>query len=293
MFVHKNLSHKGKFTGGLYGFIKSMTSAIIDFKIDRVIVVNDKKPYFKESEYKKYKTNRKPFEPDVVKKLIDSKVLIKEFITTFNIPYYSLAGWEADDIVAQFCKTRAHKYKSIYILSNDSDLYQLFQYNNVFLCGSDDIYGAQKFRQEWPGLEPKDWAKVIAIAGSHNNVPGIPSVGSKTAYGLLVKDKLKFSEIEKLYEKKGKELKKNPKQNKRSKKTNKEVGKEMIISSKKKNIKHRLRIATLPYNCDQLQDMPVIKAKRASITMEDFKDFLLKYKIKYNPMMLKAIQRIG
>lgn len=182
VFAHQGLSHGGKFTGGIYGFIDMVASTVNRYACDRAVVCFDSKPYLRSKFYPEYKADRKQssLDEDALKQVAIARKQIINFIDRFGIVRAEFLGNEADDLIGEFCKF-SEAYKSIIIMSNDSDLYQLLN-GRVFLARTGSLYGIKDFFKEWPLILPADWPRCVALKGSHNGVAGIKGVGDVTAY---------------------------------------------------------------------------------------------------------------
>ncbi len=186
--VHRNLTYKGRFTGALYGFVTQMASTINEIQPDKVIVCTDTRPYAREKFFKDYKAGRKRGErtPEEREALHSNSAACKDVLEYLGIPFLSMPGLEADDLFAMIAKKHSHKWHVI-IASNDSDLYQILDYAVMYRGKEKGYYTRREFFREYHQLKrTKDWAKVTAIAGSHNGVPQIVrNVGPKTAIKML------------------------------------------------------------------------------------------------------------
>lgn len=187
-YIHVNarLTHKGKFTGGAYGFINELLKAIKEHSSDYLVVCKDSKPYVRKEIYSEYKGNRKQDEIFVMK-LAESKKWVDQFLNIMNFKDEEIKGYEADDLIAQYCKSYSILFDKIVIKSNDDDLFQLLKNKIILDRGKKGIYTLDNFTSQY-GIHPLKWIDVIALAGSHNNVEGIRRVGPKTALK-IVKDK--------------------------------------------------------------------------------------------------------
>lgn len=185
VFANLDLSYKGKFTGGLYGFFNMVSGVVSRYEIDRIIVCKDTKPYVREKFYPKYKGNRSSLDEEAMKKVASAKSQIDKFIKGFAIPVAQKKGYEADDFIGRFCRGKWRKYAGIYIMSNDSDFNQLLTPPNVFLVKTSGLYGRRDMHHDYPDVQPEEWPLIIALTGSHNGVPGIFRVGEKTAVKLM------------------------------------------------------------------------------------------------------------
>lgn len=188
VFAHQGLSHKGKFTGGVYGFIDMVCSTVNRYKADRIVVCRDNKPYLRTKFYPDYKADRKKssIDEDGLKQVNSSNKQITKLLGRFSFPIAEDAGHEADDLIGRFCSF-SPDFENIFIMSNDSDLYQLLD-GRVFLAKTGGLYGLNDFKKDWPDIMPKQWPRCVALKGSHNGVPGIHGVGDKTAYRMVAQN---------------------------------------------------------------------------------------------------------
>ena len=196
--VHKDLSYEGEWTGGMYGVFDQLVACIHKHNPTNILVCDDKKPYLREKLYPGFKGDRKrktygnePEGFDWYHALQQNKDSTQELLEILDIPYWSIGGLEADDLIA-FAVDKYHDdYDKIIILSNDTDLNQLLVYMNVFIykkskwVGPDRLYGEKEFDKEFVNLRVTDWALYTAMVGTHNGVPGIKGIGPKTALKIL------------------------------------------------------------------------------------------------------------
>lgn len=190
VFANLSLSHGNEFTGGIYGFINMMSSTVNRYAIDRVVVCEDWKPYFRSKHYPEYKQDRgKDMSEDDIKRISVARLQIRKLVSSLHISTAAVRGYEADDFIGRFCRARTERHDGIYVLSNDSDFYQLLGgvAGSVFLVGRNGLYGQHQFKEDFPDIEPNDWPRVIALKGSHNGVAGIKGVGDKTAVKLVAR----------------------------------------------------------------------------------------------------------
>ncbi|MCH7515808.1 MAG: hypothetical protein IIB08_01550 [Bacteroidetes bacterium] len=125
-FANFDLSYKGNFTGGIYGFINMISSSVNRFDVDRVIVCKDMKPYHRTEFYPAYKANRlTEMEEDTITKLSQTKKYIDELLEIFRVPIAAEVGHEADDFIGKYCKRMGKSYQ-IFIMSNVCDHHVTF-----------------------------------------------------------------------------------------------------------------------------------------------------------------------
>jgi len=175
-------------TGGLFGFVKQLSSAISAYNADVVIVCDDSRPYVREKYVPQYKQGRKE-EPDLDKKRMNAlnRSACKEFLNNVGVFTWEKKGYEADDLITCARYQYRNKFDNIIVKSNDSDLFQLFsdRFNGKAALFFDrkgptfPLYTKQDFLDEF-SISPSKWAWVQAFSG-HNNLPKIKGVGPATA----------------------------------------------------------------------------------------------------------------
>jgi DNA polymerase-1 len=187
-FANQGLSYRGKFTGGIYGFINMISGAVNRYSVDRVLVCHDTKPYFRSDYFPAYKQNRQGLQDeDDVKRIAVARSQIADLLQGLSFPQAACKGYEADDYIGKYCRSRKMLLSRILIMSNDSDFYQLLggKAGKVYLVKTAGLYGQHQFKEDYPKIEPEDWPRVIALKGSHNGVPGFKGIGDKTAARLV------------------------------------------------------------------------------------------------------------
>lgn len=190
--VHTEMMCGGTYTGGLIGLVDQFGSLIREHRPEHVIICADAPPYFRKTEvFPAYKEDRAKRKTVIPKEAFgDTLRLGKTFCETAGLHMWSEAGWEADDLFAFAVKQYTNDYDRIIIASADDDLYQLFDYDNVYLCKKKGLYGKRQFEQEFPDLTPEDWVIYNAIKGGHNNYKGLSGVGPVKAMEIMRDDAL-------------------------------------------------------------------------------------------------------
>lgn len=189
------LTYNDKNVGGLYGFIQQICNKISMFNPEYVIVCNDKPPYLRKKEYSDYKKSRKPKDEEAYKLANETRDYCLEFLQSLKIPIFQKEGYEADDMIAKACEDLHSHVDKIIVVSNDDDLFQIFQYaHNIFIQKNKVFYSVDNFLTDYPDLTPEMWPLFIALKGGHNGVPGLKGVGPKSALKIL-KSKNEFNRI--------------------------------------------------------------------------------------------------
>ncbi|MDK1290132.1 hypothetical protein [Pseudoalteromonas umbrosa] len=190
--VNAQMMCKGLYTGGLLGLTDQLGTLVREHKPEHMIVCADGSPYYRKTQvfeqYKEDRKRRKQQFPDEA--YAHTRQLGDQFLKTAGIAVWREAGWEADDLFALAVKALHTDYDRILIASADDDLYQLFSYDNVYLCKKNGLYGLRHFQAEYPDLTPEDWVIFNAIKGGHNNYKGIKGIGSVKALEIMRDDAL-------------------------------------------------------------------------------------------------------
>ncbi|MFC2105379.1 DNA polymerase I [Candidatus Bipolaricaulota bacterium] len=182
-------SGTGQPVGAVFGFWRALMMMMRSFPSEHVAVAFDASgPTFRHDMYGDYKANRSPM-PEELRSQIP---LIEQLLQIMGIPVFSVPGVEADDVMASLATKAAGCGLKSFIATSDKDLAQLVDDNISLLRpsrrGADssqhvlDAYGVEaKY-----GVPPARIVDLLALVGdSSDNVPGVPSVGEKTALKLL------------------------------------------------------------------------------------------------------------
>ena len=137
---------------------------------------------FRNELYADYKANRS--EPP--EELRPQFGLIRQATQAFNVPCIEMEGYEADDIIAAYCRMAEAAGAEATIVSSDKDLMQL-------VTPSVSMYDSMKDKQigideviEKFGVPPEKMIDLQSLTGdSTDNIPGVPGIGPKTAAQLL------------------------------------------------------------------------------------------------------------
>ena len=185
-------SSKGQQTGAVKGVINMIRSLIKNHPDSNIAVGFDAKgKTFRSDVYPEYKAHRPPM-PDELRSQIQP---IHQIIEAMGLPMLIIPGVEADDVIGTLAvRATAAGMKSL-ISTGDKDLAQLVN-GNVTLMNTMtneilDIPGVEKKF----GIGPKLIIDYLALMGDKaDNIPGVPSVGPKTA----VKWLLEYGSMEKI-----------------------------------------------------------------------------------------------
>ena len=173
----------GQPTNAVYGFTAMLINVLRDEKPTRVAVAFDRsEPTFRHEKYVEYKAGRTKA-PDEFRSQIS---LIFEVLDALGIRYLSVAGFEADDIIATLATQAEQQGDEALIVSGDRDTFQLVSDKVTVLYNSRGVSDMKRYDPagllEKYGLTPAQYPDFAALRGDpSDNLPSIPGVGEKTA----------------------------------------------------------------------------------------------------------------
>lgn len=190
----------GLHTNAVYGFLNIMFKILDEEKPSNLAVAFDvKQPTFRHEMYGEYKGTRKPM-PEELREQVP---LIKEVLGAMGIKIVELPGYEADDILGTLAKRAEQDKMKVSVITGDRDLLQLATQNIVIRIpktkkGTTEVenYYEADVKEKYQ-VTPVEFIDVKALMGdTADNIPGVPSVGEKTATSLIVQ----YGSVENLYE---------------------------------------------------------------------------------------------
>jgi DNA polymerase I len=173
----------GQHTEAVYGFTSMLINVLRDERPSHVVVCFDRsEPTFRHEAYEHYKANRQETPEDFRGQVS----LIFEVLDALRVPYLSLAGYEADDLIATLADQAAVRDMDVLIVTGDRDALQLVNDRITLLMTRRGISDMTRFDPaavvEKYGLTPAQYPDFAALRGDpSDNLPNIPSVGEKTA----------------------------------------------------------------------------------------------------------------
>ena len=173
-------------TGAIYGFL-GMLLKLLDLMPDYLLVAFDMHgPTFRHEMYEEYKAGRRATPEDLRPQFPELKALL----TDMGIAVAECEHYEADDILGTFARIANESGVEAILVTGDRDALQLVGEHTRVLLTKKGITDTEEYDpaalMEKYGLTPERMIDLKGLMGDNSdNIPGIPSVGEKTALKLL------------------------------------------------------------------------------------------------------------
>ncbi len=189
-------SSKGEPTHAVLGTASMIQKVVNDRRPTMLAVAMDcRGPSFRKEIDPRYKATRPPAPADLSQQLARTEQVVR----AYHIPIFQADRIEADDLIAAVVDRAVSDGLRVIIVSADKDLMQLVHDDDdkVLMWDSmrDKTYGPEEVIAKF-GVAPSKLRDLLALTGdTSDNVPGVPSVGPKTAADLLTQ----FGSIDGIY----------------------------------------------------------------------------------------------
>lgn len=173
-------------TNAVYGFANMLESILKKNPEYLVVAFDYGKKTFRNDLFEVYKGTRSAT-PD---ELVAQFSMIREYLTSHNIKYQEVEGYEGDDVIGTIAYKASKQGFKVNIVTSDKDMLQLVTNDvNVWLTkkgvGDMEVVTPKSFYEMY-GLVPDRMRDLKGLMGDKaDNIPGIPGVGEKTALKLL------------------------------------------------------------------------------------------------------------
>lgn len=170
---------KGEPTGAILGVINMLKKLPTKYNTEHVAVIFDAKgKSFRNDIYPEYKANRKSMDDEL-------RVQIKplhDIIEKMGFPLIVVDGVEADDVIGTLAKDLEKEDYRVVISTGDKDMAQLVDEKVELFDSMKNVTTDVEGVVEKYGVRPDQIIDYLALMGdSSDNIPGVPSVGPKTA----------------------------------------------------------------------------------------------------------------
>ncbi|MGE3974913.1 MAG: DNA polymerase I [Bdellovibrionales bacterium] len=180
-------------TNALYGFISMSVKLLRELKPDYMAYCFDRKePSFRYEIAESYKANRSEMPPDLQLQV----PYIAKITDALGIPSYSLARYEADDVIGTLAVVGEKAGLEVIIVSGDKDFGQLVNPNVRMYDPMKEITYDEAGVFEKMGVRPDQIVDYLSIVGdTSDNIKGVAGIGPKGAQKLLAK----FGNLDEVY----------------------------------------------------------------------------------------------
>ncbi len=175
-----NLSNsRNQPTGAVYGVTNMLRRLLKDYDPEQIAVVFDAPgKTFRDDIYPEYKAHRPPM-PDDLRGQIEQ---IHAIVRAMGLPLLMIEGVEADDVIGTLARQAAAEGRDALISTGDKDMAQLVDEHVELVDTMKDARYDRTGVLERFGVPPERIVEYLALIGdTSDNIPGVPSVGPKTA----------------------------------------------------------------------------------------------------------------
>jgi DNA polymerase-1 len=175
-------SPSGLPTNALFGFARDLLY-LRSLSPDYLVCAFDRaEPTFRSAIFADYKAHR----DEVPNDLLLQMPHIQRLLEAMNVPVASVAGFEADDVLATLAVAGAGRGLDVYLCTSDKDCRQLINERiRLYSLRKRQVFGGEELLADW-GVKPEQVVDLQTLVGdSVDNVPGVPGIGIKTAAKLL------------------------------------------------------------------------------------------------------------
>ena len=191
------VNHNGLHTNAIYAFKNMLDKIMQDFKpTDMLVAFDAGKTTFRTEKFADYKGQRAKTPTELSEQL----PYIRQLLDAYQIKYYELVNYEADDIIGTLAKQAQQQGYQVVIVTGDRDLTQLAT-DQVTVAVTQkgvsevEMYTPEHVHEKY-GLTPKQIIDMKALTGDDSdNYPGVTKIGEKTAVKLLTQ----FDSVEGIY----------------------------------------------------------------------------------------------
>lgn len=186
------LSPDGTPMSAVFGFAQSLIKIAADWQPRYLAAAFDEHPVysFRSALYPGYKADRRE-PPEDLEPQFSRCVKVARAL---GIPSFIRRGFEADDILAALARRLRAPGRTVEIVTEDKDMYQLIRRGVVVRTFRGVRIGTGEVRARF-GVSPAQAADYQALVGDPvDSIPGVPGVGPKTARMLLAN----FADLEEI-----------------------------------------------------------------------------------------------
>nr|WP_242677412.1 DNA polymerase I [Streptomonospora litoralis] len=187
--VEKFTTSTGQSTNAIYGFTSMLIKLLRDEQPTHIAVAWDLSgPTFRDEIYTDYKAGR----AEAPAEFPSQVEFVQELLRMLGVTSVSVAGYEADDVIATLTARAREEGMETLIASGDRDAFQLVDESCTVLYPGRSVSDLTRMTPEAVetkyGVPPERYRDLAALVGEKaDNLPGVPGVGPKTAAKWITK----------------------------------------------------------------------------------------------------------
>jgi DNA polymerase-1 len=193
---------QGKCTSAIFGFCSTLLDLIKREQPTHLAVAFDTaEPTHRHEAFAEYKAQREEMPEELAAQIPD----VCRLLEAMRIPILRMPGWEADDVLGTLAHQADLDRTKTYLVTPDKDYHQLVT-EHVFVWkpgrqgGQYELLGVPEVLDRWKVKRIDQVRDVLGLMGdASDNIPGVPSIGEKTAQKLIEE----YDSIENLLERTG------------------------------------------------------------------------------------------
>ncbi|MBF0289537.1 MAG: DNA polymerase I [SAR324 cluster bacterium] len=200
------INSQGINTSGVFGLLSQIIKIAEMNELEYLAIASDlPNPTFRHKQFPAYKATREKMPEDLVEQL----PYLPRLMEALNLPYLTLPGYEADDIIGTLMLLCQQWGIEGVMVTSDKDYMQLVSDHIVMLNHKGETIDTQKVYERF-GCTPGQVIEILGLMGdSSDNIPGVAGVGEKTAIKLIQQYENIVNLYDHLDEISGKKLKEN------------------------------------------------------------------------------------
>ncbi|OGT36824.1 MAG: DNA polymerase I [Gammaproteobacteria bacterium RIFCSPHIGHO2_12_FULL_37_14] len=173
------MNSKGVPTGAIYGMTNMLKRLLNDYQPEYMAVIFDAKgKTFRDDLYEDYKATRKAMPNELIQQIQP----IHDIIHAMGLPLLMIEGVEADDVIGTLATAAQKQGIHILISTGDKDLAQLVTDKVALINTMNNTLLNPETVKEKFGVPAERIVDYLTLVGdTSDNIPGVPSVGPKTA----------------------------------------------------------------------------------------------------------------
>jgi DNA polymerase I len=177
---------RGQPTNAIFGFASMLVKLLTEHGQQPTIVVWDAGASGRKEVYADYKGDR-PSRPDLLKEQFPHFAPLVEAFGYMNV---SVAGYEADDVIATLARRAKEHGTPVMIVTGDRDTFQLVEDGVRVMATGRGITDTKVYERQTVidryGIPPESIPDFYGLKGDTSDcIPGVPGIGDKTAAQLL------------------------------------------------------------------------------------------------------------